>query len=162
MRQFAYVINKWTLLLNHFGQVSQLLKFFQSWTILYKKLCDCKNGLLFSFFLSRQNLFILFSEYWRSILVGCHYDKLNCVYVIFSLPYVFTDHFVITSDIMDTHFNQPGYQVNDLIPMLFATTHRVSVQIGQNEKLSSSVFTLLKQGTHRGISFFMKTCFYTK
>jgi hypothetical protein len=58
---------------------------------------------------------------------------------------------VITSDIMDTHFNQPGYQVNDLIQILFATIHRVSVQIGQNEKLNSSVLTLLKKGTHRGI-----------
>jgi len=87
------------------------------------------------------------------MLVGCHYDKLNCFYVIFSLPYAFPDHFVITTDIMDTQFNQTGYKVNDLISMLFAKTHRVSVHIGQNEKLTSSFVTLLKQGTYRGKPF---------
>jgi hypothetical protein len=105
---------------------------------------------------------ILFSEYWLSMLVGCHYDKLNCVYVIFSLPYVFPDYIIITTDVMDTKFNQTRYQLNDLIPMLFAKTHRVSVQIGENEKLSSSFVTLLKQGTHRGKQFLINIYFCTK
>jgi len=84
------------------------------------------------------------------MLVGCHYDKLNRIYVIFSLPYAFPDYFLITTDVMDTQFNQTGHQVNDLIPMLFAKTEEASVQIGQNEKLSSSFITLLKQDAYRG------------
>lgn len=87
------------------------------------------------------------------MLVGCHYDKLNCLYVMFSLPYAFPDHFVLTTDIMDTQFNQTGYQLNDLIPILFTKTHRISIQTAPNEKLNSSLLTLLKQGTHRGKSF---------
>jgi hypothetical protein len=54
---------------------------------------------------------------------------------------------------MDTRFNKPGYQVNDLIPMLFAKTLQVAVMIGENEKLSSSFVNLLKQGTYRGKQF---------
>ncbi|CAF2568461.1 unnamed protein product [Rotaria sp. Silwood2] len=93
---------------------------------------------------------ILFSEYWLSMLVGLYYDKLNCVYVIFSLPYGFFDYFVTTTDIINTQFNQTGYQLNDLVPMLFAKPHQVSVKIGQNETLRSSFMALLKQGTYRG------------
>jgi len=87
------------------------------------------------------------------MLIGFHYDKLNCIYIIFSLPYAFPDYIIITTDVMDTRFNKPGYQVNDLIPMLFAKTLQVSVMIGENEKLSSSFVNLLKQGTYRGKQF---------
>jgi hypothetical protein len=87
------------------------------------------------------------------MLIGCYYDKLNRHYVIFSLPYGLSDYFMTTTDIMHTQFNQTGYHLNDLVPMLFAKPHRVSIQIGQNEKLSSSFVTLLKQGTFRGKQF---------
>jgi hypothetical protein len=56
---------------------------------------------------------------------------------------------MITTDIMGTQFNQTRYQPNDLISMLFAKTHQVTIYIGQNEKLNSSFVILLKQGTHR-------------
>jgi hypothetical protein len=96
---------------------------------------------------------ILFSEYWLSMLIGSYYDKLNRVYVIFSLPCEFSDYFMTTTDIMSTQFNQTGYQLNDLVPMLFAKARRISVQIGRNEKLSSSFVALLKQGNYRGKQF---------
>ncbi len=73
-------------------------------------------------------------------------------YSIFSLPYAFPDLIVITTDIMDIQFNQTGYQLIDLVPMLFAKIHEVSVHVGQNEKLTSSFINLLKQRTHRGKS----------
>ncbi|CAF1250072.1 unnamed protein product [Rotaria sordida] len=90
------------------------------------------------------------TNYWLSMLIGLYYDKLNCIYVIFSLPYGFSDYFVTTTGIMYTQFNQTGYQLNDLVPMLFAKPYQVSVKIGQNETLSSSFVALLKQGTYRG------------
>lgn len=93
---------------------------------------------------------MFFSEYWLSMLIGFYYDKLNTTYVIFSLPYAFSDFIVITTDIMDTQFNRTGYQLIDLVPMFFAKICRVSISIGQNEKLNSSFFTLLKQRTNRG------------
>jgi hypothetical protein len=96
---------------------------------------------------------ILFLEYWLSMLIGCHYDTLNHCYVIFSLPYAFSEYFVVTTDIMDTQFNQAEYQLNSLIQMLIKKTHMVSIHIGQNEKLSSSLVTLLKQGNYRGKLF---------
>ena len=87
------------------------------------------------------------------MLIGSYYDKLNCVYVIFSLPCGLSDYFKTTTDIMSTQFNQTGYQLNDLVPMLFAKSRLISVQIGQNEKLSSSFVALLKQGSFRGKQF---------
>jgi hypothetical protein len=105
-----------------------------------------------------QNLFL---GYWLSMLIGCHYDRLNYVYVIFSLPYAFPEYFAITTDIIDTQFNQAGYQLNSLIPMLLEKTHMVSLHIGHNEMLSSSSFTLLKQPNYRGkifLSFLINIC----
>ncbi len=93
---------------------------------------------------------ILFLEFWLSILIGCHYDRLNRCYVIFSLPYVFFEYFVITTDIMNTQFNQAEYQLNSLIPMLLKKTHLMCLHIDQNEKLSSSLITLLTQGNYQG------------
>ncbi len=107
---------------------------------------------------------ILFLEYWMSMVIGCHYDRLNGFYVIFSLPYAFPEYFVITTDIMNIQFNQAGYHVNSLIPMLLAKTYTVCVHIDQNEKLSSSLVILLKQANYRGkifLSFFINIYFYT-
>ena len=95
------------------------------------------------------------TEYWLSMLIGCYYDKLNSAYIIFSLPYAFPDFIVINTDIMNTQFNQTGYQFMDLVPMFFAEMHRVCIHIGENEKLTSSFLTLLKQRTNRGKLFFL-------
>ncbi len=55
--------------------------------------------------------------------------------------------------IMDIQFNQPGYDINCLLPMVLAKTRTVTVYIGENEKLTSSFVTLLKQGGYRGKLF---------
>jgi hypothetical protein len=87
------------------------------------------------------------------MLIGCYYDRLDDLYAIFSLPYAFPEHFVTNSDIMDIQFNQPGYDVHCLLPMVLAKTQTVAVYIGENEKLTSSFITLLKQGGYRGMLF---------
>src|SRR5689334_10630561 len=96
---------------------------------------------------------ILILEYWLSLLIGCHYDRLNRCYVIFSLPYVFSEYFVITTYIINTQFNQSECQLNSLISMLIKKTHIISIHIDQNEKLSSSLISLLKQGNYQGKLF---------
>jgi hypothetical protein len=78
---------------------------------------------------------------------------MNELYAIFSLPYEIPKCFPISTDIMNTQFNQPGYDVNCLIPMLLAKTDTVALHIGENEKLTSSFITLLKQGHYRGKLF---------
>jgi hypothetical protein len=84
------------------------------------------------------------------MLIGCHYDAVNRCYIIFSLPHTFSEYFVITTDIMNTRFNQVEYQLNSLIPMLIEKPHMVSIHINENENLSSSFITLLKQGNYQG------------
>jgi hypothetical protein len=93
---------------------------------------------------------ILFLEYWMSMLIGCYYDRVNHLYAIFSLPYAFPEGFVTNTDIMNIQFNQLGYDVNCLIPMLLPKTRTVTVHIGENERLTSSFVTLLKQENRRG------------
>jgi hypothetical protein len=56
---------------------------------------------------------------------------------------------VITTDIMDTRFNQAEYQLNSLIPTLIEKPHMVS----KNQNLSSLFITLLKQGNYQGKLF---------
>jgi hypothetical protein len=56
---------------------------------------------------------------------------------------------MITTDIMDTRFNQAEYQLNSLIPMLIEKPHMVS----KNKNLSSLFITLLKQGNYQGKLF---------
>jgi hypothetical protein len=87
------------------------------------------------------------------MLIGCYYDRMNEVYAIFSLPYEVPKSFSISIDIMNIQFNQPGYTFNSLISMLLAKTETVMLRIGENEKLSSSFITLLKQGNYRGKLF---------
>lgn len=90
-----------------------------------------------------------------SMLIGCYYNRLYDLYTMFSLPYSFPEHFVTSTDIMDIQFNQPGYDVNCLIPMLLARAQTVAVHIGENEKLTSSFVNLLKQGSYRGRLFLL-------
>ncbi len=60
---------------------------------------------------------------------------------------------MITTDIMDTRFNQAEYQLNSLIPMLIEKPHMVSIHINKNQNLSSLFITLLKQGNYQGKLF---------
>jgi hypothetical protein len=87
------------------------------------------------------------------MLIGCYYDRVNDLYAIFSLPYAFPEYFVTNTDIMNIQFNQPGYDINCLLPMVLAKTQTVAVYIGENERLTSSFITLLKQGNYRGKLF---------
>jgi hypothetical protein len=51
---------------------------------------------------------------------------------------------------MNIQFNQPGYDINCLIPMVLTKTETVALHIGENEKLTSSFVNLLKEGNYRG------------
>lgn len=101
----------------------------------------------------------LILAYWQNVLVACHYYRFCQSYIIFTLPLVFSDYFWATTAIMDTCFNQPGYHLNDLVPMLFAKTRELAIKFELNDKLSSSFAHLLKQGTYRGK---ILVCFHNK
>ena len=102
-----------------------------------------------------KNDFICFSiEYWLTMHVGCYYDSVNNVYVIFSLPYRFDIRFVFMNDTIHTHFNHPNDHLNCLIPMLCLKTPGVLMLIGENEILSKSFLKMLKQGSNQSKYFY--------
>lgn len=82
--------------------------------------------------------------------IGCYYDSVNQVYVMFTLPYIFDLRFLIMNDIIYTRFNHTDDQLKDLIPMLYMRMPGAIVLVGENERLSGSFFNMLKQGSYRG------------
>jgi len=89
------------------------------------------------------------TEYWLTMHIGCYYDSINNVYVIFSLPYRFNVRFMIMNDIIHTHFNHSNDHLNCLITMLYMRMPHVTVLIGENECLSNRFLTMLKEGSYR-------------
>lgn len=81
--------------------------------------------------------------------IGCYYDTVNNVYVIFTLPFLFDLPFMIMNDTIHTHFNYSNNELNCLTPMLYVKTPGVVVLIGANETISKSFLKMLKQGSHR-------------
>ena len=77
--------------------------------------------------------------------IGCYYDSINNVYVIFSLPYIFDLRFMIMNDTIHTYFN---HSTNDFKSMLFLKMPSVTVLIGENEILNKSFLKMLKQGSY--------------
>lgn len=94
-------------------------------------------------------------EYWLTMHIGCYYDSINNVYVIFSLPYRFDLRFVFMNDTIHTHFNHSNDHFNCLIPMLCLKTPGVFMLIGENEILSKSFLKMLKQGSNRSKCFYV-------
>lgn len=92
----------------------------------------------------------LFLAYWLTMHIGCYYDSINNVYVIFTLPYIFDLRFMIMNDIIHTHFNHSDDHLNCLIPMLYMKMPGVIVLIGENESLSGLFLNMLKEGSHKG------------
>lgn len=124
LKQPACVLNKWITSFNHFKQVILSVKSF-----------------------SFQSVFV---EYWLTLHIGCYFDSLNQIYVMFTLPYIFDLRFMIMNDIIYTRFNHTDDQLKDLIPMLFRRMPGAVVFVGENERLSESFFNMLKQGSYRG------------
>ena len=83
------------------------------------------------------------------MLIRCHSDQISCVYIIFCLPYAFHDRSTITTDVLDTRFNQTGYRLEHLASMLFSKIRRLIVHMKENETLSPIFTTLLKQENSR-------------
>lgn len=81
--------------------------------------------------------------------IGCYYDSIYNVYVLFTLPYVFDLPFMIMNDTIHTCFNQYNDRLDCLTPMLYMKIPGVIVLIGENEILSKSFLKMLKQGSHR-------------
>ena len=97
------------------------------------------------------------TEYWLTMHIGCYYDSINKVYVIFSLPYKLDLRFMIMNDVIHTHFNQSDDHLNCLIPMLYTKMPDVSILIGENEFVSSLFLKMLNQGSRRGKSIRIKS-----
>jgi hypothetical protein len=87
--------------------------------------------------------------------IGCYYDSINHVYVIFTLPFVFDLQFMIMHDTLHTKFNHTGDLLDCLIPMLFTRSPGVVLLIGKNEVLSTKFVDMLKQGSQRGECVFL-------
>lgn len=87
--------------------------------------------------------------------IGCYYDSISHVYVMFNLPYILDLRFMIVHDIVHTHFNQTDDRLDCLIPMLFTRIPAVLIFVGENESLSGSFLRMLKQGSHRGQCFYL-------
>jgi hypothetical protein len=81
--------------------------------------------------------------------IGCYYDSVFNVYVIFTLPFIFDLRFMIMNDTTHTHFNHSYDQLECLIPLLYMKMLGVFVLIGENETLSKSFLKMLKQGSNR-------------
>lgn len=82
--------------------------------------------------------------------IGCYYDSVNCVYVMFTLPYIFDLRFMIMNDIIHTKFNQKDDGLHCLISMLFLKTPGVIILIGENQSLTGLFLDMLKQESSRG------------
>ena len=72
----------------------------------------------------------------------------RCLYHLFFTICVHHS-FCITTDVLNTRFNQTGYQLEHLVSTLFARTHRLVVQMRGNETLAPVFTALLKQGNSR-------------
>lgn len=105
----------------------RMMKDFSFWI---ETVCLCNqqmNNIIHSFQTGLQNFddhlkddLIYFSiEYWLTMRIGCYYDSVNHIYVIFSLPYRFDLRFVLINDTIHTHFNHSNDDLNCLIPMLY-------------------------------------------
>ena len=86
--------------------------------------------------------------------IGCYYDSINFVYVMFTLPYILDLRFMIMNDIIHTRFNQTAHYLDCLIPMLFNKTPGVTILVGENESLSGLFLSMLTQGSGRGKCFY--------
>ena len=96
--------------------------------------------------------------------IGCYYDSINHVYVMFTLPHVLNLRFTVMHDTVHTHFNQIDDRLDCLPSMIFARAPGVTILIGENESLSGSFLRILKQGSHRGqcsSSILILQMFYT-
>jgi hypothetical protein len=93
--------------------------------------------------------------YWLAMHIGCYYDSINHVYVIFTLPFIIDLPFIIMQDTMHTKFNQIDDRLDCLIPMLFTRTPGMILFIGKNEVLSTTFLDMLKQGSQRGECVFL-------
>ena len=94
------------------------------------------------------------TEYWLTMHIGCYYDSINNVYVIFSLPYRFDVRFMIMNDIIHTHFNHSNDHLNCLMLMLYLKMPGILVLIGENEILNKSFLKMLKYVPSRRKYFF--------
>ena len=94
------------------------------------------------------------TEYWLTMHIGCYYDSIHKVYVIFSLPYKFDLRFVLMNDTINTHFNHLNDHLNCLMPMLYLKMPGILVLIGENEILNKSFLKMLKYGPSRRKYFF--------
>jgi hypothetical protein len=93
--------------------------------------------------------FFCFIEYWLTMHIGCYYDSIYNVYVIFTLPFIFDLRFMIMNDTIHTHFNHSYDQLDCLTPLLYMKMTGVLVLIGENETLSKTFLKMLKQGSNR-------------
>ncbi|UJR12257.1 hypothetical protein I4U23_016434 [Adineta vaga] len=83
------------------------------------------------------------TTYWLNMRIGCHYDNLSCVYVIFTLPYIFDLPFIVMNDMINTKFNQMNDRLECLIPMLYHRSPRILLLIDKNELLCEQFLHML-------------------
>jgi hypothetical protein len=85
--------------------------------------------------------------------IGCYYDSICDVYVIFTLLFIFDLRFIIVNDTIHTHFNHSYDQLDCLTSLLYMKMPGVIILIGKNEILSKSFLKMLKRGSNRSKYF---------
>ncbi|CAF0977409.1 unnamed protein product [Adineta steineri] len=91
-------------------------------------------------------------KYWLTMHIGCYHDSKHNLYIMFTLPYIHNLGFVISNDIIHTHFNHTDDRLDYLISMLYMKAPRIVILTGVNKSLSRTFLHMLKQGCHRGKS----------
>ncbi|CAF0889628.1 unnamed protein product [Adineta steineri] len=92
------------------------------------------------------------TKYWLTMHIGCYHDRKHNLYIMFTLPYVHNLGFVVSNDIIHTHFNHTDDRLDYLISMLYMKAPRIDILTGVNKSLSGTFLRMLKQGWHRGKS----------
>ena len=83
-------------------------------------------------------------------LIGYYYTKQNDLCVMFSLPYMLPEYFLITSDMMNMQFNQPNHSLDVLTSELLNRLNRFVLYPLPYSTVHSPLLKLLGGSVFRG------------
>ncbi|CAF4151252.1 unnamed protein product, partial [Adineta steineri] len=131
---------------NHlFNEIVIHMKMMKDFSFWIETVCLCKQQM--------NNIIQSFqTKYWLTMHIGCYHDRKHNLYIMFTLPYVHNLGFVVSNDIIHTHFNHTDDRLDYLISMLYMKAQRIDILTGVNKSLSGTFLRMLKQGCHRGKS----------
>ncbi|CAF0876168.1 unnamed protein product [Adineta steineri] len=128
-----------------FNEIVIHMKMMKDFSFWIETVCLCKQQM--------NNIIQSFqTKYWLTMHIGCYHDSEHNLYIMFTLPYVHNLGFVVSNDVIHTHFNHTDDRLDYLISMLYMKAPRIDILTGVNKSLSGTFLRMLKQGWHRGKS----------